>query len=209
MIARNFASWRRVCLTAGLVVAVVSVVGVTWALSAPDEALYFARDMAWGGADAGGTHEFQTFPQRTIGTGRAAYQFRQNPSPQLFQTIHYQQDGQPKQANLDDFLTTSQTTALIVIKDGTVIQESYANGYARDSINTSYSVAKSITSAMIGTALGDGYISGVDDPIVAYLPELRGRGLDSVTNRDPLRMSTGHGVRTPGSTAGTPATSAA
>ena len=56
---------------------------------------------------------------------------------------------------------------------------------------TSFSIAKSVTSALVGIAIDEGYIGGVDDPIVDYLPELRGRGLDAITIRDLLLMSTG------------------
>jgi CubicO group peptidase (beta-lactamase class C family) len=193
--ARYVASRRRVGWVIGTIVALVAIVEVTWALSAPDQALYYARDTVFGQTNVGGTHDSQTFPQRAILNRPSAFQFAENASPQLFQTIHYRQGGQAKQANLDNFLAATQTTAFIVIKDGAILDESYANGYARDSINTSYSVAKSFTSALVGIAIGEGSIGSVNDPIVAYLPKLRGKGIDDVTIRDLLTMSAGLSIR--------------
>ena len=188
---RFAASWRQVGRAIAVIFVLLAIVETTWALSAPDQALYFARNMTWGGPTVGGVRDSQTFPQRTIQNGPSAYHFPQNPSPQLFRTIQYVQAGQLKQASLSDFLTATQSTSFIVIQNGTILDESYANGYSRDSINTSFSVAKSITSALIGIAIREGYIGSVHDRMVSYLPELRGKGLDDVTLRDLLMMSAG------------------
>jgi CubicO group peptidase (beta-lactamase class C family) len=109
----------------------------------------------------------------------------------LFQRIQYRQGGQLKQTSLNDFLNATQTTSFIVIKDGAILDESYANGYTRDSLVTSESDAKSFTSALVGIAINEGDIGSVDDRMVSYLPELRGKGLDDVTIRDLLTMSAG------------------
>ena len=84
-----------------------------------------------------------------------------------------------------------RTQALIVIKDDQIVYEKYYNGYQRDSIVTSFSSAKSFNSAMIGKAIDEGLIGSVNDPVIRYLPELKGRGLDEMTLRDLLMMSSG------------------
>jgi CubicO group peptidase (beta-lactamase class C family) len=53
------------------------------------------------------------------------------------------------------------------------LYEKYFNGYQHYSINTSFSVAKSINSALIGIAIDEGSIASVDDPITKYIPELK------------------------------------
>jgi CubicO group peptidase (beta-lactamase class C family) len=80
-----------------------------------------------------------------------------------------------------------------VIKDGTVVYEQYFNGTQRDSIVTSFSVAKSFTSALIGIAIQEGYIQSVDDPITLYLPELAERDprFNAITIRHLLLMASG------------------
>jgi len=80
---------------------------------------------------------------------------------------------------------------LIVIRDGSILHESYGNGYTRGSMISSFSISKSFTSALVGIAIHEGYIGSVDDAMVSYLPELRGKGLDGVTLRDLLTMSAG------------------
>jgi CubicO group peptidase (beta-lactamase class C family) len=93
--------------------------------------------------------------------------------------------------NLDDFLKSTQTTAFIVIKDDEILYEKYFNGYARDSINTSFSMAKSFDSALIGIAIDEGLIKSVDEPITNYLPELKEKGFETITIKHLLTMASG------------------
>ncbi len=88
-------------------------------------------------------------------------------------------------------MTDTGTTALIVIQDGSVLMERYYNDANRETLNTSFSVAKSFDSALIGIAINEGYIKSIDEPILNYLPELRGKGLQGMTIRHLLTMSTG------------------
>ena len=74
-----------------------------------------------------------------------------------------------KQASFEEFLKATQTTSFIIIKDSSILYEGYGSGYRRDSIVASFSIAKSFTSALIGIAIGEGYIGTVDDPMVSYL----------------------------------------
>lgn len=67
--------------------------------------------------------------------------------------------------DLQGFFESTSTQALIVIEDNTVIVERYANGAERDTMLTSFSVAKSFDSALVGIAVDDGFIGSVDDPI--------------------------------------------
>jgi len=201
-----FAPWRVVGRAIGLVVALVLLVGTTWALSAPNAALYYAREIAWGGNDApdyakamaqAGTGSLYSarFPQRAVNNVAPVFHFPQNQSTQLFQTIRYQQGGQVRQTSLGEFMRATQTTSFIVIQDGAILAERYGSGFTRDSVVTSFSMAKSFMSALVGIAMHEGYIGGLDDRMVAYLPELRGRGLDNTTIRDLLTMSAGISTR--------------
>jgi CubicO group peptidase (beta-lactamase class C family) len=93
--------------------------------------------------------------------------------------------------SLDDLLTRSRTQGFLVIKDGKVVDERYFNGANDKSKFTSFSVAKSFTSTLVGLALADGKIKTIDDPVTNYLPELKGSGYDGVPVRDLLEMSSG------------------
>jgi CubicO group peptidase (beta-lactamase class C family) len=95
--------------------------------------------------------------------------------------------------DLDAFLESSGTQALVVLKDGAVVYEGYANGASRDTMLTSFSVAKSFDSALVGIAIDEGFIGSVDDPITDYLPELADRDprFADITVEHLLRMASG------------------
>lgn len=96
-----------------------------------------------------------------------------------------------KQHTLDDLLARSRTQGFLVIKDGKIVDERYFNGANDKSRFTSWSVAKSFTSTLVGLALADGRIKSLDEPITTYLPELKGSGYDGVPISDILEMSSG------------------
>jgi CubicO group peptidase (beta-lactamase class C family) len=79
-----------------------------------------------------------------------------------------QVDGEPFEAAL----AHNETVAFVVVQGGRIVLERYFDGYDRDSVATSFSVAKSFVSALLGIAISEGKIGGVDDPVTRYLPEL-------------------------------------
>jgi CubicO group peptidase (beta-lactamase class C family) len=188
LVARYVTSRRAVARIISLTVAVLLLAGTVWARSFPDESLFLARAVAWGDSDV---LDFQKFDERAVANVAPVFNFGQRPSRGLFDTITYPVGGRLVEADFEDFLTATNTTSFIVIKDDAILYEGYANGYERDSIVTSFSIAKSVTSALVGIAIDEGFIRSVNDPMVDYLPEMRGRGFDDITIRDLLLMSTG------------------
>jgi len=87
-------------------------------------------------------------------------------------------------------LDSFETTAFLVIEDTNLLFESYWDGYSEDSKSSSFSMAKSIVSLLIGTAIDDGLISSVDDPVSRYIPEFENKQYQ-ITIRDLLTMSSG------------------
>lgn len=85
------------------------------------------------------------------------------------------------------------TVALLVMRRGELVYERYFNGYGVDSIATSFSMAKSVVSLLVGMAIEQGRITSVDDPITRYLPELRGNDarFERITLRHLLAMRSG------------------
>lgn len=96
-----------------------------------------------------------------------------------------------KSTSLEAFLALSNTSAFLVIKDGQLIHESYHHGDSKESLHTSFSVAKSFTSALAGIAMDEGHIDSLDDPVRKYLPELTSATFDDVSVKDVLQMSSG------------------
>jgi CubicO group peptidase (beta-lactamase class C family) len=162
-----------------------AAIAITWAFTSPDGALYIARQIAWGESDV---KDYQKFPERTIGTGPSTFTFKES-AARLSGTVEYTSGGDERSAELEEFLESTNTTSFIVIKDDALVYEGYFNGYERDSIVTSFSAAKSVTSALIGLAIDEGAIGSVNDPVVWYLPELRGKGFEDLTIRHLLSMS--------------------
>jgi CubicO group peptidase (beta-lactamase class C family) len=146
----------------------------------------------WGGASV---FDYLVFPSRELKPSGHPFHFSRVQDDQkvakLIERIDYA-PGRPVE-DLDRFLTRSATTSFIVIKDDIVLCERYANGFQRDSVFTSFSVAKSFDSALVGIAIEEGKISGVRDSITKYLPELEKRDprFGSITIRDLLQMSAG------------------
>jgi hypothetical protein len=95
--------------------------------------------------------------------------------------------------SLEDYLDASGTTAFLVIHDDKLLYERYFNGYDETSVNTSFSMAKSFASALVGIAIDEGHIKSVDVPITNYIPELleKDKRFRSVTIRNLLTMSSG------------------
>lgn len=106
-------------------------------------------------------------------------------------TVEYHDGDELKGVALDELLQSTGTHAFIVIQDDKLLYENYFNGYQRDSICVSRSIAKSFTSALVGIAIDEGLIDSVDDPITNYLPELKGQGFDSITIKHLLTMGSG------------------
>jgi len=93
--------------------------------------------------------------------------------------------------SVEQFMTEQKTAGLLVIQDGKIRLERYGLGYGPTGRWTSFSVAKSFSSTLLGAAIKDGYINSVDDPVTRYLPGLKGSGYDGVTIRQILTMTSG------------------
>jgi CubicO group peptidase (beta-lactamase class C family) len=93
--------------------------------------------------------------------------------------------------NLENILAELDTTALVIIKDGKLIHESYYKGTQRNDLRISWSVAKSFMSGLYGKALESGDIDSIDDKVVKYIPSLEGSAYEGATIRNVLNMASG------------------
>lgn len=93
--------------------------------------------------------------------------------------------------DLYDFLALDNVAGMIVLKGGEVVYETYQRGNTPDTRWMSMSVAKSITSTLVGIAIKDGKIGSVDDMVVDYVPSLAGSAYDGVSIQDVLLMASG------------------
>lgn len=99
--------------------------------------------------------------------------------------------GAPLDLEVDAFMEAEKVAGLLVLQDGRVRLERYGLGFGPDGRWTSFSVAKSLTSTLVGAAIADGHIESLQTPITRYLPELAGGAYDGVTVRQLLTMTSG------------------
>jgi CubicO group peptidase (beta-lactamase class C family) len=113
-----------------------------------------------------------------------------NGKPEVIGDVTY--DG--KKISFDEFLKVTKTNAFIIVRDGKITFEGYYNGKTNKTILPSYSVAKTMTSLLIGQLVDEGKLRE-SDTFVSLLPEFKANSsFDKVTIKDLLDMNSGIGV---------------
>jgi len=95
--------------------------------------------------------------------------------------------------NTQVYLDFTLTDALLVIRHDTILYEYYANEFKPDDHHISWSMSKSVVSALIGIAIQEGKIKSIEETVTDYLPDFAGTGYDKVRIKDVLQMSSGVG----------------
>lgn len=83
------------------------------------------------------------------------------------------------------------TVAFLIIKNDSIWYEDYAEGYGENSLTNSFSMGKSITTAMLGKAIKEGYIKSLDQPVSDFIPEFKNPDYPPLTVGDLSSMSSG------------------
>jgi CubicO group peptidase (beta-lactamase class C family) len=132
------------------------------------------------------SHQDEIFPSRSVRRAAAA-----SPLARVVSEPALRYDFQGGTFTLDDYMTRNPATALLVARDDTILVERYQ--YARTDRDrfTSWSMAKTVTSMLIGIAIGEGRIRSVDDPAATYVPALAGTEYGRTSLRHLLQMSSG------------------
>jgi CubicO group peptidase (beta-lactamase class C family) len=126
------------------------------------------------------------FPTRTASRGLTVSTLPHDAKPF---DVSYAADG--KTLDTAAYMKATSVSGLIIIQHGHILLERYGLGRTEKDRWTSFSVGKSVTSTLIGAAIKDGYIKGLDSQIVTYLPELKGTAYDGVTIGDLITMRSG------------------
>jgi CubicO group peptidase (beta-lactamase class C family) len=124
------------------------------------------------------------FLTRTVSASSRPYALERGRSLSAFDTgaqRHY----------IDEFMKSQRVRGLLVLQNGRVRLERYAPPYGPRTRWNSFSIAKSITSTLVGAAMKDGYIESLDDHVTRYIGALRGSAYDEVTVRQLLTMTSG------------------
>ena len=111
------------------------------------------------------------------------------PAPIPLSNLHFSSGG--KSYDLHDYLALDRVAGLLVLKDGRVAYEDYELGTGSGTHWFSASIAKSITSTLVGAAVQDGSIASLDNSIGQYLPAMNQGAYAAVTIRQALQMASG------------------
>jgi CubicO group peptidase (beta-lactamase class C family) len=132
-------------------------------------------------------HIDRLFPSRRIAPSP-----HPRPLPAAAQTlgnVHFRSRG--RAWDFYDYLSVNRVAGLLVLKDGRIARELYQYGNTPRTHWMSMSIAKSITSTLIGVALHEGRIANLDEPITRYVTALKGSAYDDVSVRHLLTMTSG------------------
>ena len=142
------------------------------------------RFVKWNFADR---RDYKKFPTRPLPA-----------SPEPFRYAVTEIEVGPKTAKekgkdvpFDTWLADHKTVAFLIIRHDTILYERYFKHYDEAQVHPSFSMAKSVVSMLIGTAIADGLIRDVQQPITDFIPELKANGFDAVTIEHVLQMTSG------------------
>ena len=133
---------------------------------------------------------FMTLGDR-LASNRVARSSQPQPLPRAMTGIQLPETftTEDKELNTKQFLKDTGDNGMIVLRNGEVVFEHYAEGMKPGDIQMSFSVTKSITSTAVGLGVRDGLIDSLDDDVTKYLPELKGTGYEGVTIAQCMEMS--------------------
>ena len=143
-----------------------------------------ARVLIWRQSD---TDDWKRFPSRPVHASLEPVRFA---ASEFFGMAGATSDGTTP---LEQFLEGTHTTAFIVLHRDEILYEGYFNGSSREATQTSFSVAKTFTATLVGIAIGEGFIAGLDEPMTTYIPELfqEDARFADITIRHLVTMSSG------------------
>lgn len=135
-------------------------------------------------------HDFQNMdefiPYRTVRRGETVRRFTEQAEPL---DLNYFWSNETKA--LDQFLQETAASSLLVVKDGVIRHEQYRLESNRETLFTSWSVAKSFVATAIFVAQKEGLIKSLDDPAEKYAPQFKGSDFGASSLRSLLTMSSG------------------
>lgn len=165
-------SWKRKLKVIGIVV----VVALAVYLALPQNH-YIVRALIYQKVNI---DDYKIFNNRTVKAGEAQ-PWKLHPAYNTYKL----------NAEQLQYFNDFRTVAFLVIKDSSLLFESYWDGYGKDSYSNSFSMAKSIVSLLVGCALQDSAIKSIDEPIGNYLPEFKKGEKSKITIKHLLTMSSG------------------
>lgn len=147
---------------------------------------HIVRYVVWNFADL---HDNEKFDNMPVSKGNSTFLFSPSSGNFNFQLPDVYDEGN-KFSDFEDFLEEKKTVAFLAIRNDTFLYENYFYGYDSASIVPSFSVSKSVVSALVGIAMDEGYIYTPSQSITFFLKELPPE-FDAITIEDLLNMRSG------------------
>ncbi|MEQ9519846.1 MAG: serine hydrolase [Parvibaculum sp.] len=159
--------------------------------------LYFKREIeraSFAASLFSGAEQYEYFnrladlyPVATMKAAQTPFEFPDGKQATLPTSFTYK----GRTIDTETFLSETDTSAILVLKEGKVRAEQYRLTGGRDVNWLSMSVAKSFISAAIGIAIEEGHLGSIEEPVTKYVPSLAGSAYDGVRIKDILQMSSG------------------
>src|SRR5699024_8037558 len=124
----------------------------------------------------------QIFPSKQVAAGTKTYSLEKGKSI----TPKWKDE-----TTLSTYMKINHIAGVIVLKNNKIRLEKYADGVDENTVWTSFSMAKSVSSMLLAIALKEGDIQDMDDALAQYIPELKGYDYGKVTVRQLLTMTSG------------------
>jgi CubicO group peptidase (beta-lactamase class C family) len=174
--SRRWIKWIGIALGAVVTICVLAIVAiVAWEWTYIDRLRRFPKDRI--------TNAAWYTPRERIQGGNRAKLPRAQPD-EVGMTV----DGLEEAAKLAD---AKNASALLVVRDGKIVLERHWRGHRPGDPTNSASMAKTITSLLVGIAVGEGAIPSVDEPAANWIPAWRGDERRKITLRHLLQMHSG------------------
>jgi CubicO group peptidase (beta-lactamase class C family) len=109
------------------------------------------------------------------------------PGPPLRTDLQIETSG--ARYDLIDYISRNRVAGLLVLRDGRIALEHYQFGNDAGTSWLSMSMAKSVSTTLVGAAVQDGFIRSIEEPVTAYVPELAGSAYEGVSIRHVMQMS--------------------
>jgi CubicO group peptidase (beta-lactamase class C family) len=158
--------------------ALLAIVVVVVALAFTNHLAHLKNFIFWGEHTI---HDYNTHPLRKIEKADA-------PQSWVYDSAY---NSAVIPADFMSIIDSNDTHAFIVIQNGKLLFEKYWDGYDSTRLSGSFSAAKSIVSLLIGIALDEGKIKSLDEPVGNYVDHFKTNGLEKVTIKHLLTMSSG------------------
>lgn len=105
--------------------------------------------------------------------------------------LHKNYNEVPTSKKIDSTHQTLGTVAYLIIKNDSIFHEYYAEGYNKESSTNSFSMAKSVISALLFKAISEGYIKDLNTPVNNFIPNIEGAYASKLTVGDLSSMASG------------------